>query len=257
MGPAGQRLSDLVPEFGRHISDCGLIINEVVYFLLDRWGHLLENMDQPYLTQDNLRLMADAVREKGCPLSTCFGFIDGTLIQSCRPTYNQKELYNGKDRCHGLKYQSLVTPNGLVANLYGPVEGRRHDAVLFRESKLANKIENLIHYDGSPLVVYGDKAYPLCSSVITPFRGVCLSDEEKQFNLKMNSCRIAVEWAFAKLAANFSFVKYAPNQKVYLQPVAMYYKLATLLTNCHTCLYGSQVSDYFGVAPPNLEDYLL
>eukprot|EP00697_Spironema_sp_BW2_P008062 gnl/Spiro4/22556_TR11125_c0_g1_i1.p1 gnl/Spiro4/22556_TR11125_c0_g1~~gnl/Spiro4/22556_TR11125_c0_g1_i1.p1 ORF type:complete len:160 (-),score=19.62 gnl/Spiro4/22556_TR11125_c0_g1_i1:29-478(-) len=30
-----------------------------------------------------------------------------------------------------------------------------------------------------------------------------------------------------------------------------------LLTNCHTCLYGSQTGDYFSLHPPALEVYLL
>lgn len=35
-----------------------------------------------------------------------------------------------------------------------------------------------------------------------------------------------------------------------------YYKVGTLLTNCHTCLYGSQISDYFKCNPPRQEEYL-
>ena len=37
-------------------------------------------------------------------------------------------LYNGHKRVHAIKFQSVVAPNGLIANLFGPVEGRRHDS---------------------------------------------------------------------------------------------------------------------------------
>ena len=30
-------------------------------------------------------------------------------------------VYNGHKRAHGLKFQSVVIPNGLIAHLYGPV----------------------------------------------------------------------------------------------------------------------------------------
>ena len=30
-------------------------------------------------------------------------------------------LYNGHKRIHALKFQSVVAPNGMIANLYGPV----------------------------------------------------------------------------------------------------------------------------------------
>ena len=35
------------------------------------------------------------------------------------------------------------------------------------------------------------------------------------------------------------YLDFHKNLKVLLQPVAKYYLVAALLTNCHTCLYGS------------------
>ena len=249
------RLDDLVPEFGRHISDIGIIFNEMVYFIDQRWGHLLQTFEQNWLHEDNLRIYANSIYEAGCPLKNCFGFIDGTLVQTCRPKYNQRELYNGKSRIHGLKYQAIVLPNGMICNLFGPMEGRRHDATLLRESQVLDKINGRAE-DGSTLVLYGDKAYPLNDKLITPYRAVNCNEEERQFNEAMNKGRIAVEWAFAKISSNFAFTKFAPNQKVYLQPIALYYKVAVLLSNCHSCCYGNQTCDYFGIMPPTLEDYL-
>ena len=125
-----KRYEDMVAEFGRHPTDIGIIFNQMIYYIDEHWCHLLDNFDQMWLHQDNLRMMAEAIPDKGCPLNNCFGFLDGTLIPNARPIYNQRELYNGKDKVHGLKYQSLTVANGLIANLYGPVEGRRHDSTL-------------------------------------------------------------------------------------------------------------------------------
>ena len=45
--------------------------------------------------------------------------------------------------------------------------------------------------------------------------------------------------------------------KVLLSPIAKCYIVAGLiLSNCHTCLYGSQTSRYFDLDPPQLEFYL-
>jgi len=41
------------------------------------------------------------------------------------------------------------------------------------------------------------------------------------------------------------------------QPLALYYKLGALLTNCLTCLDGNQVGEYFHCVPPTLEQYLV
>ena len=76
------------------------------------------------------------------------------------------------------------------------------------------------------------------------------------FNNKMSSLRISVEWSFGKVATLFAFGNYRQNVKVRLQPAGAYYLVATIFTNCHTCLYGSQTNDFFGSSPPQLEEYL-
>ena len=71
----------------------------------------------------------------------------------------------------------------------------------------------------------------------------------------MNRLRTSVEHGFAKLNSIFAFVDYSKNLKVFLQPVSKYYLVAALLTNAHTALYGNQISEFFGVKPPTLQEY--
>lgn len=72
----------------------------------------------------------------------------------------------------------------------------------------------------------------------------------------MSSCRVSVEWGFGKIMGLFQFLNHEENLRVLHQPVGLYYPVANILANCHTCLYGSQTGDYFGLAPPQLEEYL-
>ena len=58
---------------------------------------------------------------KGAALHNCFGFIDGTVRPISRPMSNQRVVYNGHKRVHALKFQAVTLPNGLIANIYGPV----------------------------------------------------------------------------------------------------------------------------------------
>ena len=44
--------------------------------------------------------------------------------------------------------------------------------------------------------------------------------------------------------------------KPYLNDIQRYWPVAQVLTNCHTCLYGSQASFYFDCRPPSLEQYV-
>lgn len=72
----------------------------------------------------------------------------------------------------------------------------------------------------------------------------------------MSPVRECVEWQFGKVVALWAFLDYKKNLKLELQQIGLYYFCGVLFTNCHTCLYGSQTSDYFGVAPPSIELYL-
>lgn len=119
------RYEDLVPIFGRLPSELSTIFNTVVDFLHARHGHLLQDLNQPWLDAAHLQTYADVIHRSGVPLTHCVGFIDGTVRKICRPQNNQRLVFNGHKRFHALKYQSITIPNGLVANMFGPVEGTR------------------------------------------------------------------------------------------------------------------------------------
>ena len=60
---------------------------------------------------------------------------------------------------HGLKFQSVALPNGLIGNLYGPAEGRRHDAGMLKDSGLLNDLSRFgFNTRGDVLSLYGDPA---------------------------------------------------------------------------------------------------
>ena len=67
--------------------------------------------------------------------------MDGTVQSICSPGTNQKVVYNGHKRVHVLKFQAFAVPNGLIANLYGQVDGRRHDSAILLMSVLLSQLE--------------------------------------------------------------------------------------------------------------------
>ena len=140
--------------------------------------------------------------------------------------------------------------------MFGPIEGRRHDAFMLSVSGLPIKLRPLDQPNGQPYVIYGDPAYGLSRNILSPFRGVHLTPQEQEFNQKMSTVRVSVEWAFGKILQYFSYLDFKKNQKVLLQPIGKYYLVGAILTNCHTCLDGSQTSTFFSVSPPSLETYL-
>ena len=47
-------------------------------------------------------------------------------------------------RVHSMKLQSVVIPNGLIANLAGPFEGKRHDATMLYQSVLLPSCSSML-----------------------------------------------------------------------------------------------------------------
>ena len=43
------------------------------------------------------------------------------MLNQLKGKAHQRLMYNGHKRVHALKFQSVALPNGLIANLYGPV----------------------------------------------------------------------------------------------------------------------------------------
>lgn len=115
------RLSDMVPRFGRSVPEISLILTEVTKHVVETQGHLLKDLNQPWLQPHHLEEFALVIHQKGAALDNCWGFVDGTVRPICRPGEHQRLMFNGHKRVHGLKFQSVVAPNGMIANLFGPV----------------------------------------------------------------------------------------------------------------------------------------
>ena len=90
-----------------------------------------------------------------------------------------------------------------------------------------------------------------------PFQDTPLTVAEEQFNKTMSRIRVPNEWGFGKIKVLFAYVAFGRALRPLLSPIGYYWPVAQILTNCHTCLYGSQTSTYFAVKPPPLELYVL
>ena len=115
------RYSDMIPIFGRSVSELSNISNEVIGWLYAEHGHRVTQWNHTIMSPALLSTYADAIYNKGAALDSCFGFIDGTVRPICRPIVDQRTVYNGHKRVHALKFQAVVLPNGLISHLFGPV----------------------------------------------------------------------------------------------------------------------------------------
>ena len=115
------RYSDLIHRFGRPVPVLGMITNNFIDYIYDTHHHKITNWNNDILSPAALQIYADAISAKGAALDNCFGFIDGTVRPISKPGERQRVMYNGHKRVHGIKFQSIALPNGLIGNMYGPV----------------------------------------------------------------------------------------------------------------------------------------
>ena len=230
------RYTDMVPRFGRNPTELCLIFNEVLDHVYATHHHRLQSWNQPFLQEDQLHSYAVAVHQHGAPLPNCFGFIDGTVRPIARPQHNQRVVYNGHKRLHAMKFQSVVIPNGLIANLSGPFEGKRHDSTMLNQSGLLNDLRQVAFYNGEPLCLYGDPAYPLGVHLQGPYRNPNISPQQMQYNQAMSEVRVSVEWLFGNITNYFKFIDFKRQMKLNLSAVGKMYVVCTLLENAHTCM---------------------
>lgn len=228
-----------------------MISNTTMNLIYDNWQHLLVNLNQPWLSRQHLQEYAEVIHEKGAALENCWGFIDGTVRAISRPRRNQRVMYNGHKKMHAIKFQSIVAPNGLIANLYGPVEGKRHDSAMLAQSQVLRQLQN----HGNVLCIYGDPAYPIRQQLQCPFRGARLTAIEKEWNKSMSKVRVSVEWIFGDIVNYFKFLDFKKNLKIGLSAVAKMYVTCALFHNARACLHGTITSKFFDINPPAINDY--
>ena len=147
----------------------------------------------------------------------------------------------------------MVATNGLVANLFGPVEGKRHDSGMLADLGLLQQMsEHCFLPNGSPLCIYGDSTYPLSVHLQAGFKGANVTPQQLIWNSRMSAVRVSVEWVFGDIINYFKFLDFKKNLKL---AVGKMYIICALLHNARCCLYGSETSNYFQCEPPILEAY--
>jgi len=257
-------LDSLVYETGRSTTHISQAVAFMTEHIEARFPWLLDERSlssfAPHFEQ-----FAAKFRAKGMPMDDLIAFIDGKLWAVCKPGRFQRVLYSGHKRVHGCKTQGVVFPNGIQPYPYGPCHGSTHDSTILRDSNLLRVMHDVCRggqyeWPGAPgglgkdFRLFGDSAYPVSFFLWHMFKGV-MSRAQQLFNADMR-WRIAAEWGFGKICNLWPYLDYRKKQKVLLSPVGLHLKVGNVLTNMHTCLYGSIVSHTFKMDPPALSEYM-
>ena len=183
------------------------------------------------------------------------GFVDGTVWSISRPNGNKKKLYNVHEKIHAIKFQSVVAPKGLVANLYGPIERKGHDSGMLVMFGLMDALQRYsVSPYGHTLCIYWDPTHPLRSCLQAPFRWAVLTPNQQAWNNSMKKVRVSVEWIFGDIINYFKFLDFKKDLNIGLSSVGKMYTVCALLHNACTILCGTTTSQYFDINSPTLGD---
>ena len=91
----------------------------------------------------------------------------------------------------------------LLANVYAGWPGRVHDARVFRNSPLSERLPTL----PPDRHCLGDSAYPLTPSLMVPYKGA-LTPTQDNFNTRLSRARQCIERSFALFKCSWRRMKY-------------------------------------------------
>ena len=131
----------MIPIFGRSVTEPCNIASVINTHIFETHGHLFTILNQLWLSTHWLKEFPDAVHHKDASLSNCWDFTGGPVRPICSQGQNQKYFYNELNKIHATNLQSITTPNNLIANLHGPIGGKRHDSAMLAESRLLDQMQ--------------------------------------------------------------------------------------------------------------------
>jgi hypothetical protein len=176
----------------------------------------------------------------------------------------QRAFYTWYKKGHGINLQSVIAPNGIIIDLFGPCTGRQNDRWMATRSAIYERLRALFALAAVMLqtqtryTCLGDSIYPVALVVVRQIMGAILNRQATQINRGLAAIRVVVEHGFAIVINLWKHVDHKTNTRLFQSPIgcATAYRVAVFLTNCRTCVSGSQVASQFGCFAPLLEDYV-
>lgn len=257
------RLTDFGTEpFHRSVPAASRIINRTLDFLHERYCERLR-FDRRIINRERFEEYRKHLEDSGCPIHEAAGFIDGTQVPMCRPVKGQRAFYSGYKNTHGMRYQALVHPDGMVSAFSKSFSVKMSDSGVLRESKILSPLEEICKDENNEVlfIIYGDHGYARSDVIKTPPRGLFDLPHEspvRMFYKSMSSYRESVEWWFGYIKNTFKFIDFKKDLKILLQSVGKYVEICGLLANSRNVWKQNEISTVTGMQPTfkSIKEYL-
>ena len=178
---------------------------------------------------------------------------------------NQRSVYSGYKKMHGLTVLSLMTPDG-INFIYGPCSIRQNDPGVMLMSGLDEylvEMQDGYFPGGIMFAAYADRVFRTGDCICSSHKGDAMNPITHVMHLQnkgMNAVRETVEHGYSVLNNKFKACAQYDQSKLMQDRPHAKEQLAVcyLLSNISACLHGSQVGGIrtFICVPPSLEEYL-
>ena len=265
--------------WGYDFSTLSRIFSFMVDILYDRCSHCVLNNFRHYRAR--LDVYNERIRDKystthvnpnvgTVPANLYYdcGYLDGTAHYISRPFDGvgdvrnvQNLFYNRYKRGHMLNWLGFAFPDGMMV-LDGPFPGYFTDSMSWTASTASRIIMREMDRrvrDGMPRLCFrADKIFNNGANVRAMWsrRRGDLQPWMREENRIASSGRASIELNFGANTQRSKFIRTQFTQKLRESSVTKQYVLATLMTNCKTCMDGNITTSIFGLEPPTLQSYL-
>ncbi|XP_067138433.1 putative nuclease HARBI1 [Centruroides vittatus] len=237
----------LLNSFGRPCLDANKQILSVIWLLANQesFRSVADRFD---ISKSTLYSYLNKVCNELIKMASIIGAIDGCHIPIKAPS-EAAEKYINRKNFHSLILQAVCNHNLVFTDCYCGFPGSVHDARVFRNSEVIQKLNDSSLSDYH---IVGDAAYPLMVSLMVPFKNNGhLTTKMHTYNNKLSKSRIVIERSFALLKGRFRRLKYFDANKTSMLP--LYILLACVLHNI--CLMAGDDFDEFDTI--NCDDEML
>jgi hypothetical protein len=182
---------------------------------------------------------------------------DGTNAPRNDPRI-QEAWYNGWKKLHGMKWQTVDIPNGMVYHAWGAISVRHNDLYSLRHSNINDQIAAAQLGHALQFYTYGDSAYMNLDTSHLRARHNYEQNtvRENLENKSLSSCREQIEWDYGEMGKFSPFVNMDEVLKLSCMPVKKIYLTAMLLRNALNCFRPNQTSQYFNLPPPSFDSWI-
>lgn len=157
---------------------------------------------------DELRNVAQGFQTKSPNLPTFIvGSIDCCEVPVMPPIEDPASYFNRK-HYYSVKLQAIVDHIPLFRDVFIGWPGRSHDARTFTNSPIFTMLDNQPSLLPHNYFIVGDSAYPLKVYLMTPFKHLAATPQQKRYNKAISKARIMVECAFGQVKNRWRRMKF-------------------------------------------------